>query len=314
MASSYELDDSQVHYAWDNSINTRITIEPGDTIRFTTRDSGDYYYTKDSTNDDVINKGPLVGHPLTGPVYVKDAEAGDMLAITVKDVTPSKDFGWTAIRPGKGLLPQTEFPEHFLQIWELGDNGYARMKQRDDIAIPVAPFPGIMGTALPEPGEHSTIPPRKNGGNMDLKHLCQGATLYLPVFVEGGLFCVGDAHAAQGDGEVCITAIEMAAYVTLTIDLIKGKTIQEPQCRTRHSLNMPNNASEHFVTTANGPDLHHNAQSAVRYMIEHLVQERNLSREEAYVLCSVCVDLKITEIVDSPNWMVAAFLPECVFV
>ena len=310
----HELDDRSVHYAWDNSINPRLKIDPGDTIRFHTRDSADYYYTPDSGNEDVLKKGPLKGHPLTGPVYVRDAAPGDTLAVEILDVTPARDFGWTAIRPGKGLLPQVEFPNPFLQIWDLSDGGFARMPQRSDIAVPMAAFPGILGTALSEPGSHHTIPPRQNGGNMDIRHLTAGTTLYLPVWVEGALFSTGDAHAAQGDGEVCITAVEIAATITLRIDLEKGRSLQEPRFRSAGPVCVSTNTGSWYATTAHGPDLHECSQRAVRYMVEHLVGERGLSREQAYVLCSVCVDLKINEIVDAPNWLVSAFLPEAVFV
>lgn len=314
MSTTHTLNDDVVNYAWDNTHPPRLTIEPGDTVIFSTRDAADKYYSVDSTGADVKAKGPLVGHPLTGPVYVNGAEPGDTLVIHVMEVIPTLGFGWTAIRPGLGLLPVEEFPNEFLQIWDLTDGNLAHMKHRDDIAVPIAPFPGIMGTALPEQGEHSTIPPRDNGGNMDIRHLCKGATLYLPVSVAGALFSTGDAHAAQGDGEVCITAIEMSATVTLKIDLKKDDSIAEPRFRTHEPLCAATNTGTHYATTANGPDLYECSQRAVRYMIEHLVRERGLKREEAYVLCSVCVDLKINEIVDRPNWIVSAFLPEMVFV
>ncbi len=313
MATTHILDDTQLHYAWDNSLAARLTIDSGDSVIFDTRDAVDHYYNFDSSHEDVKNKGPLIGHPLTGPVYIRDAQAGDTLSVEVLEVVPSLGFGWTAIRPGKGLLPEIEFPNHFLQIWDLEDGRIARMKQRDDIAVPIAAFPGIMGTALPEVGEHSTIPPRKNGGNMDIKHLCKGSNLYLPVWVDGAMFSVGDAHAAQGDGEVCITAIEMSAKVTLRFSLSKSTPLKEPCLRTTSPLVAANNEGSWFATTANGPDLYECSQRAVRYMVDHIVAERGLSREEAYVLCSVCVDLKINEIVDAPNWLVSAFLPEIVF-
>jgi len=310
----HHLSDDVVSYAWDNSIAPRLIIDSGDTVVFDTRDAADRYYDPSSNSTDVEKKGPLVGHPLTGPIAVRGAEPGHTLAAEILEVRPSANFGWTAIRPGRGLLPQAEFPNHFLQIWDLSDGKTARMRQRSDIAIPVAPFPGILGTALDEPGEHSTIPPRKNGGNMDLKYLTAGSTVFLPVFVAGGLFSVGDAHAAQGDGEVCITAIEMSARVTLRFELLESYRAPEPQLRAHGPLGEATSAGSFFATTAHGPDLYECSQRAVRYMVEHLVRERGLSREEAYVLCSVTVDLKINEIVDRPNWLVSAFLPECVFV
>ena len=149
---------------------------------------------------------------------------------------------------------------------------------------------------------------------MDCRELVAGSTLFLPVQVPGALFSFGDGHGAQGDGEVCITAVEMSARVTLRFGLQSGTQIPEPRFRTPAGARAGALAGPHFVTTAHGPDLFANSQQAIRYMINHLVQERGLTREEAYVLCSVAVDLKISEIVDAPNWIVSAFLPESVFV
>ena len=132
-------------------------------------------------------------------------------------------------------------------------------------------------------------------------------------WVDGALFSVGDAHAAQGDGEVCVTAVEMMGRVTLRFGLAKGRELKEPQFRTRGPFLAAADRGPCFVTTAAGPDLFAGAQQAIRYMIEHLATERGLSREEAYILCSVAVDLKISEIVDAPNWIVSAFLPESIF-
>src|SRR5438552_2232787 len=271
----------------------------------------DGYYRPASSHADVLARGPFRGHPLTGPVRVNGARPGDVLVVEIVEVRPRASFGWTAIRPGRGLLPEAEFAKPFLQIWDLADGTHARMGH--GIAVPIEPFPGVMGTALDEPGGHSTMPPRKNGGNMDVKHLVAGATLYLPVWVDGALFSVGDAHAAQGDGEVCVTAVEMVARVTLRFDLQPRRVLKEPQLRTRGPLAAGTNHGPFFATTAHGPDLFAAAQQAVRYMIDHLVTERGLSREEAYILSSVAVDLKISEIVDTPNWIVSAFLPESVF-
>ncbi len=309
--STHVLDSSAVHYEWNNALAPRLVVEPGDTVVFDTRDAADGYYTPSSTHADVLARGPFRGHPLTGPVAVRDARPGDVLVVEILDVAPRAPFGWTAIRPGRGLLPETDFGKPFLQIWDISDGGHARMGR--DIAVPIEPFPGVMGTALDEPGGHSTMPPRKNGGNMDVKQLVTGTTLYLPVWVDGALFSVGDGHAAQGDGEVCVTAVEMMARVTLRFGLERGRRLPEPRLRTAGPLASGPNRGPWFATTAHGPDLFAAAQQAVRYMIDHLERERGLSREEAYVLASVAVDLKISEIVDAPNWIVSAFLPESVF-
>jgi acetamidase/formamidase len=310
MTTSHQLDAGTVHYEWNNGLAPRLVIEPGDTVVFDTRDAADGYYSRRSTHADVLARGPFRGHPLTGPVRVRGAEPGDTLVVEVLEVQPRADFGWTAIRPGRGLLPETDFDKPYLTIWDLTDGVHARAGR--GIRVELAPFPGVMGTALPEPGGHSTMPPRRNGGNMDIRQLTAGSTLYLPVSVEGALFSVGDGHGAQGDGEVCVTAIEMQARVTLRIGLTRGRGVAEPRFRVPGPL-LPRDRGPWFVTTAHGPDLFASSQQAVRYMIEHLVAERGLSREEAYILCSVAVDLKISEIVDAPNWIVSAFLPESVF-
>jgi acetamidase/formamidase len=310
--TTHKLDNNTVHYEWNNALAPRLEIDPGDTVVFDTRDAADRFYSKSSTADDVA-KRVFKGHPLTGPVKIRGAAPGDTLVVDVLEVTPAFDWGWTQIRPGRGLLPEADFPKPYLCIWDLSDRQFARMPKRP-IAVPIDAFPGVMGVALDEPGGHSTMPPRRGGGNMDIKQLHAGTTLYLPVLVPGALFSVGDAHAAQGDGEVCITAVEMSARVTLRFGLRHGTRIPEPRFRTSGPIGARTNRGPYFATTAHGPDLFASSQQAIRYMIEHLVDERGLSREEAYVLCSVAVDLKISEIVDAPNWIVSAFLPETVFV
>jgi len=307
---THELKADVVHYEWNNAIPPRLEIDPGDTVVFHTRDAADGFYSPSSTAADVLRR-VFKGHPLTGPVRVRGAAPGDTLVVEILDMRAAP-WGWTQIRPGRGLLPQTEFGEPFLQIWDLGDGTHARMDRR--VAIPIAPFPGVMGVGLDEPGGHSTAPPRKNGGNMDIKQLTRGTTLYLPVWIDGALFSIGDGHAAQGDGEVCITAVEMNAEVTLRFDLQRGRRLPEPRLRTAGPVGAATNHGPHFATTAHGPDLFASSQRAIRYMIDHLVAERGLSRAEAYVVSSVAVDLKISEIVDAPNWIVSAFLPESIFV
>jgi acetamidase/formamidase len=311
MPTTHKLDAAQVHKEWNNAIPPRLTIDPGDSVVFDTRDASDHYYSRKSTHADVLGRGPFTGHPLTGPVFVRGAAPGDTLVIEIVDVRPALDFGWTAIRPGRGLLPESDFAKPFLNIWDLG-GGVARMDKR--VAVPIEAFPGVMGVALDEPGGHSTMPPRRSGGNMDIRQLTSGATLFLPVLVPGALFSVGDAHGAQGDGEVCITAVEMSAQCTLRFDLRRGQAVPEPQLRSPRPPSGEGRKGPWYATTANGPDLYASSQQTIRYMIDHIVRERGLSREEAYVMCSVAVDLKISEIVDAPNWIVSAFLPESIFV
>ena len=309
MSRQHFLDASLVHYEWNNAIPPRLEIEPGDTVVFETRDASDEFYSLKSTHADVMRR-VFKGHPLTGPVRILGAQRGDVLAVEIIEVAPRATFGWTNVRPGRGLLPQNEFNQPFLQLWDVSDGMYARGMR--NIAVPLEPFPGVMGVALDDAGSHNTAPPRKNGGNMDIKQLTAGTTVFLPVWVEGALFSVGDAHGAQGDGEVCITAVEMNARITLKFGLLPGRNLPEPQLRVRGPL-VRTPRGPHYATTAHGPDLHECARQAVRHMIDHLVRHRGVSREEAYILCSVAVDLKISEIVDAPNWIVSAFLPEDIF-
>jgi len=310
--TEHRLDQEQIHQEWNNALAPRLTIDPGDTVVFDTRDAANLFYSKASTHEDVLRRGPFKGHPLTGPVAVRGARPGDTLVIEILDVQPALDWGWTAIRPGRGLLPEADFAKPFLQIWDLSDKRHARMGNR--VAVPLAPFPGVLGVALDEPGAHSTMPPRRAGGNMDIKQLVAGATLWLPVLVDGALFSAGDAHAAQGDGEVCVTAVEMMGRLTLRFNVQSGRRLAEPQLRTPAPPSNATNRGAHYATTAHGPDLFAASQQAVRYMIDHIVEAHGLSREQAYVVCSVAVDLKISEIVDAPNWIVSAFLPESIFV
>jgi acetamidase/formamidase len=164
-----------------------------------------------------------------------------------------------------------------------------------------------------EAGEHDTLPPRDVGGNMDVKHLTTGSTVYLPVETEGGLFSTGDCHAAQGDGEVCVTGIEAPMFVTARFDVRDDMAIEQPQLRTDHPFTPTGRDEPMYATTGIAPDLMEATKKAVRHMIDHLVAERGLTRSEAYILCSAAVDLKISEVVDAPNWTVTAYVADSLF-
>lgn len=309
--ATHELAADSLHYYWDNSLAPRLEIESGDTVIFETRDASDGQIKPGYTTEQ-YQKRVFKGHPLTGPVFIKGALPGDTLQIEVLDVQTAK-WGWTAFRPTAGLLPN-DFPEPYLHIWQWEaavPEGWAEFKP--GIRVPLEPFCGVMGLAWDEPGQHSTMPPRASGGNMDIKQLTGESVLQLPVRVEGGLFSVGDCHAAQGDGEVCVSAIETNGLISLRFTLKKNFSIPEPRFWTGRQASPRAGERGYFATTAHAPDLHHATRQAVRYMIEYLVDTHSLTREEAYVLCSVAVDLKISQIVDAPNWTVSAFLPNVLF-
>src|SRR5262249_47339721 len=183
--ATHHLDSTVVHRAWDNSLPPRLEVDPGDTVVFDTRDAADGYYSPSSAHDHVLGRGPFRGHRLTGPVAVRGARRGDVLTVEILDVKPAAPFGWTAIRPGRGLLPEAEFSKPHLTIWDLTNGTHARMGR--NIAVPIAPFPGVMGVALDEPGAHSTMPPRKNGGDMEVKNPTPPAPLFLPLRVGSAL-------------------------------------------------------------------------------------------------------------------------------
>ena len=186
------------------------------------------------------------------------------------------------------------------------------MRFAEGIVLPYRPFPGTIGVAPAEPGPHPIVPPSRFGGNMDTKHLRVGATLFLPVGVEGALFSLGDTHAAQGDGEVCGTAIETAMDVVLRLGVRRDLRIEAPQYHLPAGVSETEGSAYH-VCTGVGPDLMEASKDAVRATIAHLGDRYGLDREEAYAVASVAADLRIHEVVDAPNWVVGAFLPESIF-
>jgi acetamidase/formamidase len=218
-------------------------------------------------------------------------------------------WGWTAILPGLGLLTK-DFPDPYLKIWDLSNGKSAKL--HPNIVLSLDPFCGTMGVAPAEKGPVFPLPPGILGGNMDIRHLHQGSTLLLPVQVEGALFSAGDGHALQGDGEVCGTAIEAPLQFSLRFNVHRDFSIPGPQFVCRGQLMPEIDAKGYYATTGIGPDLKENAQKAVRNMIEHLIANHGLTWEEAYILCSLVVDLKISEIV-SPNSIVSAYLPLSIF-
>lgn len=304
----HHLTSERVHYAWDNSIPPLLTIDSGDTVVFETRDASDGYVRPEMTEEEKVAQRPFKGHPLTGPVFVRGAMPGDTLEVAILSLVPGP-HGWTRFTPGRGLLPD-DFASPHMFIWDLTRDPTPFVS---GIRVPLEPFLGVMGVALAEPGEHSTLPPRRNGGNIDTRQLTAGTRLYLPVLVEGALFSCGDGHAAQGDGEVCITAIETSMTTTLRFTLHKGRETPEFEFRTAGPLLPRTNTAAWYATTGHGPDLMEAARNAVRHMIAYLVREHGLTREDAYILCSVAVDLKLAEVVDAPNWVVSAFLPLSIF-
>jgi acetamidase/formamidase len=310
--AEHVLERGRVHYKWDNGIPPAIEIDPGDTIHFETEEVTDGQVTPGCPASvlGAIDFDRL--YPLAGPVFVRGAEPGDVLEVEMLRLQPL-DWGWTGILPGLGLLPE-DFTEPYIRHFDLSNGEYAEL--RGDVRIPVQPFCGTMGVATDEPGQHAVLPPTKGAGNIDTRHLNVGARLSLPVFVPGALFSAGDCHAAQGDGEVCVTGIECPMQFSLRFGLRKDRALRpwSYQFVTPPGPLQPRSDERgYFACTALGPDLMENARNAVRDLIDWLVAEKDLSREDAYVLCSLAADLKISQIVDQPNWGVSAYLALSVF-
>jgi acetamidase/formamidase len=296
------------HLAWDNAIPPVATVGSGDVVEFDLLDAAGGQIGPDSTVRaiETLDFGRV--DQVNGPIFVEDAKPGDTLQVEFLDLQPA-EWGWTALIPGFGLLAD-EFPDPALKIWRLAD-GWAEFAP--GIRIPLEPFCGEIGLAPRASGALSTIPPYRHGGNIDTKHLTRGATLYLPVEAEGALFSLGDGHAAQGDGEVCGTAIETPMRATVRLTVRKDLPVRQPQFMTAGPLTPRTNTAPYYATDGIAPDLLEAARHAVRHMIEHLERTYGLARVDAYMLCSVAVDLKICEIVDAPNWLVGAFLPMSLF-
>jgi acetamidase/formamidase len=304
----HDLRPDAFEFGWDNSFEPALEIESGETVLLHVRDASNEQLDPGSTAADVAALDFARVNPVSGPVYVKGAEPGDTLAIELLEFSPPT-WGWTAIIPGFGLLAE-EFPDPWLRISEVAD-GVVRFSER--ITLPFRPFPGTLGVAPAEPGQHSIVPPRRWGGNMDIKHLNPGTTLYLPVGVEGALFSLGDTHAAQGDGEVCGTAIETAMDTILRLTVRKDMQVDAPQYDVPAGAIAEHERSSHHVCTGVGPDLLEAARDAVRTTIAWLGENHGIERQEAYALASVACDLRIHEVVDAPNWVVGCFVPESIF-
>jgi formamidase len=349
------------HNRWHPDIPPIVRCDPGDEVLLDTRDALDGQVGPDTTIAEVGAVNLDVVHPLTGPVHIRDAEPGDLLEVEILDVAP-EPYGFTVQLPGFGFL-RDYFPEPHKISWNMAD-GWATSDDLPGVRIPGAPFMGTIGLApgrgrlqatiareqalldrggvvlppsaegavpatLPIAGEAlRTIPPREQGGNVDIKQLCAGTTLLLPVDTPGALFSAGDAHFAQGDCETCGTAIEMGATLRVRFGLRKGeaaaKGIRDPQFSRDDYFVAPEFAvpRRFFATTGipitedgenRSEDITLAARNALLNMIDHL-GERGWTPQQAYAICSVAVDLKISQVVDLPNVLVSAFLPEDIFV
>ena len=294
------LTADQKHNKFSKLIPPVLTVKSGAVIKADTYEASDRQLHAKANLEDLANIdfGPI--HPITGPVYVEEAEVGDILAVDLLKID-LHDYGWQAIVGGFGFLTD-RFPDPKLNIHKIDVQNKTSMFN-DKIKIPLKPFPGIMGVAPDTEEMLSTIPPRANGGNMDDPSLVEGTTVYFPVFVKGALFSIGDGHAVQGLGEVCGTAIEAPMTFTYRLRVIKDKPeIKEPQYET----------DDYYAVTGFGTTIDIATKKAVNYMVDHLSNNYEISAEDSYMLCSLVGDLKISEVVDVPNMLVTMHFPKSI--
>jgi len=299
----------QNHLAWDPAIPPVATVASGSIVEFDCLDASFGQLTADSTVADLADLDFARVDQVNGPVAVDGAGPDGALAIEILELTPA-DWGWTASIPGFGLLAD-DFPDPFYKVTAVpGPSGTA--EYWPGVRVPLAPFCGEMGVA-PAAGPLSTIPPDVHGGNMDTRHLVAGSTLYLPVFVPGANFSIGDGHATQGDGEVCGTAIETPMRALVRLTARPDLHLTAPEFVAAPDPNAALRNGRRYATDGVGPDLMTAARDATRRMIDWLGREHGLSPIQAYLLCSVAVDLRISEIVDMPNVVVTAHCPLPIF-
>jgi formamidase len=352
------------HNRWHEAIEPVAEVEPGDVVVYETRDAFDGQLNPASTAAEVADCDLGVVHPLTGPVYVKGAEPGDLLEVELVDIEadPWDQWGYTVEVPGFGFL-RDEFPDPFIAHWHLHGNEYAESEEIPGVRIRCNPHPGTFGlapsaelrrritereAALAERGGFAlppdaggavpadealaaealrTIPPRETAGNIDIKQFSPGTTMLIPVYAEGALASTGDVHYAQGDCEACGTAIEMRSRVVVRFRVRKGEAERRgirdlqfyrdeyftyPELAVPRRFHATTGISVRKDGTNESEDLSLAARNALLNMIEHL-ETRGYTRQQAYAICSVAVDLRISQTVDVPNLLVSALLPLDIF-
>ncbi|MGF7234519.1 MAG: acetamidase/formamidase family protein [Frankia sp.] len=294
-----------VHRLWNPAHPPALTVADGDEIAFAVLDASDALFAPPATSADIATFDWARLYPLVGPIWVHGAEPGDTVEVEVLDITAGA-WGWTAVLPGFGLLAD-DFPEPHLHHWDLTDGKYADFLGL--ARVPLRPFCGVMGVCPDTVEPLAVVPPGHFGGNIDCRDVSAGSRLFLPVQLPGARLSIGDSHAAQGDGEVCGCAIEAPASAAVRIRLHKGRRIAGPQLQTPGPLRAGIDDAGYYATMGVGPDLMAAARDAVRAMIDYLDSTYGVNPRDAYVLASVAADLKISEVVDAPNWVVSAYLP-----
>jgi len=305
--AEHSLSAVPTHSRWNRHLEPRLAIAPGDTVHLECQDASGAQVHPGMTVSEFLAIDRDRIHALTGPIFVEGAEPGDVLQIDVLEVA-HKGWGWSSVIAGLGFLKERFCDPHIFH-WQLEG---AVSRSLTPAIVPLRPFCGVMGVAPGEDGEFRTRPPGRFGGNMDVRDLSAGAALYLPVFNQGALFSAGDAHAAQGNGEVCINGIECPAGVTLRFRLHKNRSLPGPLLESP----VPSASSEHFRDTGSwiviesATDAIAAARAATSRMIDLLIGRWGFNDVHAYLLCSVAMHLTLSQVVNEPMFTVSAALPK----
>lgn len=309
MTKEHFLDRTTTVNRWDNSYPSRLTIASGDVLTLRMKDASDGQVRRGMSSEEFGKIDKTRIHALTGPVMVEGAMPGDRLVLDILSYE-HEGWAWTSIIPELGLLPE-DFPEHYIHFWDLEKDVTRSMP---GLTIPLQPFCGIIGVQREEAGEFRTRAPGVFGGNMDVRHLTAGNTLHLPVLTEGAGLCAGDAHATQGDGEVCINGMEAPMSITMKVTLVKNSPLAGPFIECKTPLDPPAITDfPHHLFIESDAEFRPACQRVVRRAIRYLQKRLGLTAEQAYVTCSVTLRLKVSQLVNVPTVTITGYLPEGIF-
>jgi acetamidase/formamidase len=297
--SEFTLSAEPTHSVWDRALPPRLHIQSGDTVQFKCQDaSGGQVHPRMTVEEyQTIDRTRI--HALTGPVWLDGAEPGDVLQVDVLS-TQHHGWGWSSVVPGLGFLKE-RFSVPYLFHWQLDG---AETRSLAPAVLPLRPFLGVMGVARAEEGQFRTRPPGSFGGNLDVRELCAGSKLYLPIYNKGALFSGGDGHAAQGDGEVCINGIECPLDVALRFHLHKGEPLLGPLVESSEEV-VPGPHGDSWLVVESGEDLPQVARNVTNRMVDLLVSRWGFEEVNAYILCSVALKLRLSQVVNEPVFTVS---------
>ena len=308
--SGHTLAAEPTHSVWDRALQPRLRIEPGDEVEIECVDASGGQVWPNMTVGEYLAIDRTRIHALSGPIWIEGAEPGDVLQIDVL-ATRHSGWGWSSVIDGLGFL-KDRFREPYLFHWQLDGESTRSLAPA---VVPVRPFLGVMGVARAEDGAFRTRPPGPFGGNLDVRELCAGSRLYLPVFVPGALFSCGDGHAAQGDGEVCINGIECPLDVTLSFRLHKQQPLSGPIVESSESVapdTRPGTSSDAWVIVESAEDPASAARAATNRMIDLLTNRWGFASTDAYILCSVALRLRLSQVVNEPMYTVSGSIAKSI--